>query len=442
MTFNLYILYLVSFLLHLTSRVPALGAIRFDMILSLLVLVMMIAGHKKPVPLPALVGGRPAEPGSEKIDSGVAKMLYIIYAYIIVTLPLVEYPGSVLHTNLLNFFKATLFFFFTANLVDTRRRLQILIVALLECQIFRVLEPLYLNLTTGYWGSETWIGNGELADRLSGGPYDVINSNGLAFVILMVLPFMHYLTIDNPKLKWLYFALFPLMLMALIKSLSRSGMIALFIAYGGVFMRSKRKALIILMAAIMLPATYFTLSDIQKDRYLSIVSSNTRQGATASGRIEGLGIDLGIALKRPLFGHGLGTSAETKYHLIGNGQLAHDLYLEVAQELGFVGLALFLLFLKRIVDNFRLVKRKLAAMGRSDPYIARLVEALQVWMLVSLFFSLASYGLSEWTWYFFAGISLAVVRVVNAEQTAQAREQSAAGNLPPQKPVARSALAS
>ena len=438
MAFNLYILYLISFLLHFTSRVPALGAMRFDMVLSLIVLVLMISSQKKRAT--TAPGGGAGLP-REQIDAGVGKMLYIIYAYIIVTLPLVQYPGSVLHTNLLNFFKSTLFFFFTANLVDTRRRLQILIVVLLGCQIFRVLEPLYLNLFFGYWGSQTWIGNGEFAQRLSGGPYDVINSNGLAFVILMVLPFLHYLTIDDPKLKWIYLGALPLMLLALVKSLSRTGMIGFVIAYAGVFMRSKRKGLVLVLVAIATPLVFVNLSDIQKDRYLSIFSSNTRQGATASGRFEGMQVDFQIALQRPVFGFGLGTSAEAKYHLIGNGQLAHDLYLEVAQELGFVGLALFLVFLKRIVDNFRLVKRKLAALGRPDPYITRLVDALQVWMLVSLFFSIASYGLSEWTWYFFAGISLAVVRVVNAEQQATSREQGAPGTPPPPQKPARAALA-
>ncbi len=420
MAFRLYILYLVSFLLHLTGRVPALGAIRFDMILSLSVLALMIMRKNKSSKL----AGRGASTRKEAVDSGVAKILYIIYAYIIATLPLVEYPGSVLHTNLLTFFKSTLFFFFTANLVDTRKRLQILIVAFLSCQVFRVLEPLYLNLTVGYWGSETWVGDGEMANRLSGGPFDVINSNGLAFVILMVLPFLHYLTIDSPKLKYIYFTLFPLLLLALVKSLSRSGMIGFLIAYGGVFMRSRRKALILVAAVVTVGVVFANLSDIQKDRYLSIVSSHTKQGATASGRIEGLQIDFGIALKRPLFGFGLGTSAETKYHLIGNGQLAHDLYLEVAQELGFVGLMLFLVFLRRIVANFTLVKKKLAELKEPDPYMSRLVDAMQVWMLVGLFFSLASYGLSEWTWYFFAGVSLAVVRVVDADRLRGENQQS------------------
>ena len=42
MAFWAYIVYLISFLLHLTARVPVLGKIRFDMILTGVVIVLAL----------------------------------------------------------------------------------------------------------------------------------------------------------------------------------------------------------------------------------------------------------------------------------------------------------------------------------------------------------------------------------------------------------------
>ena len=55
-------------------------------------------------------------------------------------------------------------------------------------QVWRVLEPLYMHLKSGYWGDYASLGNWEYMNRLSGSPYDIINPNGLGFVIIMTLP--------------------------------------------------------------------------------------------------------------------------------------------------------------------------------------------------------------------------------------------------------------
>src|SRR2546430_8139392 len=68
-----------------------------------------------------------------------------------------------------------------------------LLVVYVATQLWRVLEPLYLHVTSGYWGSATSLGNWESMDRLARSPYDIINPNGLGFVIIMTLPLLHFL---------------------------------------------------------------------------------------------------------------------------------------------------------------------------------------------------------------------------------------------------------
>ncbi len=113
--------------------------------------------------------------------------------------------------------------------------------------------------------------------------------------------------------------------------------------------------------------------------------------------MAGMQMNLQVALRRPLFGYGLGTSSEANFNY-GNTVLpAHNLYLEVAQELGFLGLALYMTFIGSVLIGLR---RAAAALRRSQAPLAiltRLVPALQVFVGMNLLFSFASYGLSSTT---------------------------------------------
>jgi len=61
-------------------------------------------------------------------------------AYILISIPFVEWPGSVIRRGLENFGKAVVFYFFVIKTVDSERKLKILVVAFLACQSFRVLN--------------------------------------------------------------------------------------------------------------------------------------------------------------------------------------------------------------------------------------------------------------------------------------------------------------
>jgi hypothetical protein len=82
----------------------------------------------------------------------------------------------------------------------------------------------------------------------------------------------------------------------------------------------------------------------------------------------------------------------------------------VLQELGFVGLAIFLLFLKAILTATAELRRAYAD-ANTAKFLPRLVDAMQVWLWLNLLFSLASYGLSSYEWYLLGGLSLAMRRL-------------------------------
>ncbi|WP_111495985.1 O-antigen ligase family protein [Marinobacter bohaiensis] len=406
--YRLFLLYLVSFFLHLPARIPLLGIIRFDFLL-----VGVIS---------YLIFGAKVTRGSRLDDA--SKYLLAILIYAIVTLPLVEWPGSVINNGLIAFVKGSIFYFFTVNLVVNQRRLMWVVGIFVGCNLIRILEPLALNVTTGYLGSATYLGDGDFAGRLAGAPSDTVNPNGLAFIIATVLPFLHYVVAPiSRKMFALYVLLFPVLLYTMGLTLSRSGVLAIAIIAFGVFLKSKRKALLAMIGIAGLTVIFLNLNDIQRDRYLSLVSHDTRQSASAEGRIEGWVSDFKVAMNRPIIGHGLGTSREANWNVAGKDQISHILWAEIWQEIGLIGLILFILYLQAMIRNFLKAGRLIRTISKDD-FLFRANEAMQVWLLMNLLFSLASYGLKSYEWYFFGGLSVVLLNMVNRKLEEKSESKS------------------
>jgi putative inorganic carbon (hco3(-)) transporter len=408
LAFALFLVFVVSWFLHLGSRVPVLGVIRFDLVLLGLIAGLLLLSRRDGAEEP------PPEPW-------VRAVMLALIAFAVVTVPFVEWPGSVVRIGLPQFAKAALFYFFTVHLVTTRRRLAWLLAVFAAAQLFRVAEPLYLHVAQGYWGDKATLDGGlESLQRLSGSPLDWVNPNGLAWIVLTILCFMHYLA---PITLWgrvVYLVSVPAVLYALVLTGSRSGMLGLAVVAAMVWVKSPRKLLLTGILAALIVAAAPRLSADLADRYRSIVSSDTKNSTTAEGRLEAVKADIKVALRRPFFGHGLGTSAEANKHFGPGAQITHNLYVEAAQELGFIGLFVFLGLMAAILSSLRRTRLQLGQAHDPPPLLVRLTDALQVWVAMNIVFDLASYGLSGYEWYFAAGLTDAVARLTVATARAAA----------------------
>lgn len=395
--FKFYIFFMISFFLRLPTRFPVLGVVRFDLLLvGLIFLTLLFQGRTK----------------REKDLSDTPKLLITLIIYILISFPFVRWPGSVLNVGIPNFIKAVIFYYYTFAMIDSERRLKLFIWIFVACQSFRILEPLYLNQVNGYWGDQTHVGGGEMMARLAGAPVDIINSNGLAFVIASVVPFYHYLCLSSSlKMKILYFILLPLFIYALILTASRTGLLALGIVLLGIIYKSRRKVLLAALVGISAVFLFSSLNELQKERYLSITRDDTRFSGSAIGRKEGVFDSFEAALERPVLGHGLGTSREAQANILGTDQIAHNLYAEVMIELGIIGLVIYLLFVKSIIVNFRTALAKIKRTIGEKSFLMSVTNAMIVWMVMNVLFSFASHGLSSYEWYLFAGLSVVVKRL-------------------------------
>lgn len=389
--YRLYLLYIVSFFLHSPARLHFLGTIHVDMIMVGVIFFLTTSSGN-----------------TARRQDRASRILLIMLAYSIFEIPIVTWPGSVVHYGLSMFIKAIIFYFFTVKLIRTEKRLVGLILTFVLCNAFRVFEPLYMHLTTGYWGDMTDMG-GVIEHRLQGSPYDIVNANGLAFVIASILPFFHYIFGGGGwKGKLFYIISLPLLLFAMKLTLSRSGLLAVAIVGLSIFVKSKRKGLLGLIGVAVVAIFFSTLNSVQSDRYLSIVDHHVAGGKSAEGRITGLIADFKVAMERPIFGHGMGTSKEANFHGHGNAQPSHNLWIETWQEIGLIGLIMLAAYVVTIVKNFSVASRALRQVVPPKDMIYRCSLAMQVWMYMNLLFSLASFGLTDYEWYLFGGLSVVI----------------------------------
>jgi len=391
---NIYLLFAISWFLHLGTRLPFLGLIRFDLFLVCLLVYLAV---------------------SSKRDIGISgsktgKLLMTLIVYSVLTIPFVEWPGSVIRTGIPNLIKGIVFFYFSIAFIRTEKDLKKFVFVFVSCQLCRVFEPLYLNITEGYWGSVASMANWEYMYRLSGAPSDVVNPNGLAFIICTVLPFLYLMAGLSWKGYVAAILLAPACIYALLLTGSRSGILGLAIIAVGILLKSKRRITWVLLCVLLVVVSFPLLSPDMQDRYWSIIGGGEKNAGTATGRITGLTDNIVVALRRPFFGYGLGTSREANANFGSNDQPAHNLYAEVAQELGFVGLAIFILLLKSIYSGFAECKRAYNQQGVSV-FLRRTVDSMQVLMLMNILFSFASYGLSSYEWYFLGGFSIVMQRL-------------------------------
>ena len=418
-SYGLYLLLIVSYFLHLTARLPWLGAIRFDLVMVALVFVFSLMERKQE---------------TDRLDHST-KSLWTIIIYIFLTIPFVMWPGSVLKIGLENYLKVVVFYFFTVSIIRTEGRLKTFILVFVACQVFRFLEPAYLHFQGEYWGSEYptywgsgtnyWV-DGKLLNmpRLSGAPSDVINPNQLAWLVVSTIPFLYYLGWQGkPRLKILSVAVASVGVYTLMLTGSRGGLVSLIITiisilfYGkGKFKRTAIGMIILIPLGIIIAGQ---LSSELGTRYLSTVQEGIPGSESAAGRIRGLKRGVSTLGVRFLVGHGLGTSVETNANISGEAVISHNLYLEIAQELGLVGLFLFLMYVRGIYRNLKNAKSLLIDSVPGNHWMIALTNAVLVWVIMDLIYSLSCFGLNSWEWYLFGGISVVSLRVARQKQQKQ-----------------------
>ncbi len=206
-----------------------------------------------------------------------------------------------------------------------------------------------LVISIGFYGVK-----GGIFTVLSGGSFLVWgpsgtfieDNNALALSLIMTIPLMRFLQLEEPK-KWVRRGLTVAMALSAfsaVGSYSRGALLAILASAIFLWLKSPKKLPLAVALVLFLPLLFAFMPEKWVDRMHTI--DNYQQDASAMGRINAWNMAWNLALDRPLVGGGFEIYDPEVFARYApnpkNVHAAHSIYFQVLGEHGFVGLAFFL----------------------------------------------------------------------------------------------------
>jgi O-antigen ligase len=319
---------------------------------------------------------------------------------------------------------------FIVAFVSSPRMLRWFLVAFLLAFFKMGLEGLIGTIT----GALIW--QNQEIPRLHGATPNYEHPNSFSGTQLGVLPFLFYLyPLVSRFWKIMLLVQLALCTNVVLRTGSRTGYLA-FIAAVVSFVwlaknRARAFAVVVLLALVAVP---FVPADYV-GRFTSIYEEKSEAGQdTSVGKRKEILIDASeVFLSHPL-GIGVGAFPLVRDQLFGRKQDTHNLYLEIATNLGIQGIIVFIGFvsavwialarLRRRLDRHLEELRKLALPGEGVAAHSADLELLlacakSAWIFLLIRLVLGAFGMDmyEIYWWFLSGLTIALIRLnATAEQ--------------------------
>jgi probable O-glycosylation ligase (exosortase A-associated) len=377
---------------------PALAPLRIAMLSAAIAIITHVMSR--------LVRGRPVI----RLNPAMAFALALVI-WAVVTIPFSLWPGGSVAYLLETYLKTLVVFVLLANVIDSETRLKNVVWALVLIGVPLATSTVN-NFLSGYSMPE-----GERVVGYRSGL--TANPNDLALMLNLILPLCIALFLASRKafVKLLLVCIGGLLLFAIITTFSRAGFITLMVT-GLVYAWRLRKrpqrvwipvaAILVLCAVPLIPSDYV-------NRISTIVNVQEDDSRSAQTRLSDLKVAAKLAVSKPIIGSGIGMNAEAMNRARGETWTEiHNVYLQLAVELGLPGLALFLLLSITCYKMTGEVIRH-CAMRNSNGMLFHIAEGLRVSLIaysVAALFHPAAY---HFYFYYIAGLAVAAHTIVEAE---------------------------
>ncbi len=204
-------------------------------------------------------------------------------------------------------------------------------------------------LSLGFYGVK-----GGLFTALHGGNYVVLgpegsfieNNNQLAMILAASLPLYRYLALATQR-RWVRLCLWAAMaltVLAVFGTYSRGGIMALAAVFLMMFLTSRHRVPLIVLALLLVCAVPLVMPQQWIDRIQSI--QNYAEDGSMLGRLNAWSFAWNLAKAHPIFGGGFGAFTPQLFAVYapdpGNYHDAHSIYFRVLANHGFPGLLLYL----------------------------------------------------------------------------------------------------
>jgi putative inorganic carbon (HCO3(-)) transporter len=343
-------------------------------------------------------------------------MLFIIALLGLLFLPISASPNDSYTVLTDPYLKTVLIFILMINLIDTRRRLLALWKLVVICG-----AVLGLGAIKSYAKGEFTL-HGLRIEGLVGGIFG--NPNDLATALDLLLPFAIVLAmLSKGPARLLYLLCAAAMAIGVLVTFSRGGFLGL-VALGVVLLWKLgrgRRMKTILTAALVCGVMYGLTPGGYGNRMTTIFNIEQDQTGSAQERRALMELAASMALRRPIVGIGMGNFHIYSFH----EKEAHNSYLEIAAELGVVGLLAYLCLIFKPMISLRRIEHD--SVKRQSPeanemyWLSVCLQGAFVAYMVCSFFASIQY---LWYLYYTAAYAVALRQIHAAEQAVKEKEGS------------------
>jgi putative inorganic carbon (hco3(-)) transporter len=391
--------YVIIWYLQIGVRITALGAIRFEFIYAavLTTLALFVA---------------------PKIDTKCPLIPYIVLYFLVIV---IQVPFSYDFNTSWDVFvdrivKFAFMAFFIVSFVRSPTHLKFFLGAFLLACLKMGQEGLIGKIT----GGMIWENQGIM--RLHGATPMYDHPNSFSGMALGTLPFVFYLwPLNNKYIKLLLSIIAILSLNIVLYTGSRTGYVGFlfFALFFALTSKNKKKFLILYFLIFIvtipaIPADYI-------GRFDSIFSGKDKEGKSTEARKQILKDAWQIFEDHPL-GVGVGAFPKIRMDTFGRSQDTHNLYLEIATNLGVQGLIIVGILIYKMIttlNNIRVSSSKMIGLlkdsGQYDNELIpdlKLIEAVALATIAFLFIrlTLGFFGMDmyEIYWWFAIGITMSL----------------------------------
>ncbi len=336
-------------------------------------------------------------------------MLVVIAALGLLLMPIAASPKQSMDMLTDIYLKTVIIFILMVNLIDTRQRIFSMWKLVVICG-----AALGVGAIRSYMKGEFAV-KGVRIEGLVGGMFE--NPNDLATALDLLLPFAVALTLISKGLSRLFYLVCAAVLaVGVLFTLSRGGFLGLIASSGvllwklGRWRRLKTTLGVALICGILLavmPGGYGA-------RIVTIFNNEQDQTGSAQERRELLERAASIAISRPIVGVGMGN-----FHIYSiREKAAHNAYLEIAAELGVMGLIAYLILILAPLRSLHRIERQTRGMRtkreREMYWLSVSIQAAFIAYMVCSFFASIQY---LWYLYYTAAYAVALRQIHAAEET-------------------------
>lgn len=383
------ILYLILFLLRPGETYPALAKMRPEFLLGAYLGVLALLKNKYRY-------GKLTIPNSKLNWS----FIYLLWA---IALSLLFSACKDCTVEVLeSLVKLGIFYLLIILMVDDKKRLEIFFWVYILA-----ISKMAVDINIGFLEGNATDYHG--LNRASGGSSAVDNFNGIAITMNTIIPFAYYLFHHYKTFfkKAFIGVILVLLVITLILTGSRGGLLGFLTILGFIWWRSDKKILLTSTLLIFVVFGWMSMEPERKERYLSIFASAEERDESAQGRIDAWVDGMYLFADHPVIGVGAGAFADARVREFGTYLQPHSMYVQILAELGIIGFFFYFLFLGRIVTiNWRVIK---TLRNRGSP--EDILDAL-AWASIISCFCLMVTGIFAHSGYRFSWYVLAALTVV------------------------------